>query len=140
MLFRSPPPAADLESIGKMADTAIAAGPDHEFWYYFQFVKGLAEYRLRHFASAVERLQKVAAREGDPTRTEAAYMVLAMAQYQLKQVDEARATLVNGINFADANRAARYGPQWNDERTAQLLMREARALIERPAKASDQPK
>src|SRR5713101_8044303 len=40
-----PPPAADLETIGKMADTAVAAGPDHKFWHYFQFVKGLAEYR-----------------------------------------------------------------------------------------------
>ena len=57
-------------------------------------------------------------------------MVLAMAQHQLKQVDEARATLAKGIKFADANVARIDGPQWNDQMSAHVLMREARALIE----------
>jgi Flp pilus assembly protein TadD len=135
-----PPPAADLETIGKMADTAVAAGPDHKSWHYFQFVKGLAEYRQGHFASAAEWLQKVAGREGDPHRTVAAYMVLAMAQYQLKQVDEARATLAKGVKLADSKLATLGGPQWNDQITAQVLTREARTLIERDAKTSDQTK
>ena len=125
-----PPAAADLETISKMADTAIAAGPNHEFWDYFQFVKGLAEYRQGHFSSAAEWLQKVVAHESDPYRTVAAYMVLAMAQHQLKQVDDARATLAKGIEMAEAKIATPGSPQWNDQMAARLLMREAKELIE----------
>jgi len=135
-----PPSAADLETLGKMADTAVAAGPGHKSWNYFQFVKGLAEFRQGHFASAKEWLEKVAAHEGDPNRTVAAHMVLAMAQYQLKQNDEARATLAKGLKIADARVTRVDGPQWNDQMTARLLMREAKRLIEGNSEATDQAK
>src|SRR6266542_1787445 len=135
-----PPSAADLETLGKMADTAVAAGPGHKSWNYFQFVKGLAEFRQGHFASAKEWLEKVAAHEGDPNRTVAAHMVLAMAQHQLKQNDEARATLAKGRKIADAKVTRVDGPQWNDQMTARLLMREAKTLIEGNSEASDQSK
>jgi len=125
-----PPPAADLEVIGKMVDTAVAAGPNHQFWDYFQFVKGLCEYRNGRFAGAMEWLQKVAPHESDPNRTVEAYMVLAMAQHQLKQVDEARATLATGLKIAEAKLVKLGSPQFNDQIAAQILMREARALIE----------
>jgi Flp pilus assembly protein TadD len=122
-----PPPAATFEAIDKMVETAMKAGPTHQYWDNFQFVKGLAEYRQGHFASATERLQRVAAHERDPNRTLAAYMTLTMAQHQLKQVDEARATLAKGIKFAESGTG---GPFWNDQMTANVLMGEARKLIE----------
>jgi Flp pilus assembly protein TadD len=127
------PPAADLEAIGKMVDTAVAAGPNHRYWDYFQFVKGLFEYRSGHFAEAAEWVQKVTAHESDPNRTVEAYMVLAMAQHQLKQVEEARATLGKGIKMADTKLGRPGSPQWNDQMAAQVLMREARTLIENPS-------
>src|SRR4029077_1182327 len=43
-----PPPAADLERLAKMADTAVAAGPNDSSWPYYVVVKGLAEYRRGH--------------------------------------------------------------------------------------------
>src|SRR5947207_4174534 len=125
-----PPPAADLETIGKMVDTAVAAGPRHQFWDYFQFVKGLYEYRHGHFAGAAEWLQKVVEHEGDPNRTVAACMVLAMSQHQLNQVSEARATLARGLKITDARLGRPGSPQWNDQIAAQIFTREARALIE----------
>ena len=125
-----PPPAADLETIGKMVDTAVAAGPRHQFWDYFQFVKGLYEYRHGHFAGAAEWLQKVVEHEGDPNRTVAACMVLAMSQHQLNQVNEARLTLARGLKIADARLGRPGSPQWNDQIAAQTLMSEAKALIE----------
>ncbi|HEY2573268.1 MAG TPA: tetratricopeptide repeat protein, partial [Verrucomicrobiaceae bacterium] len=134
-----PPPAADLEVIGKMVGTAVAAGPNHQYWDYFQFVRGLYEYRNGRFASAAEWLQKVTTHESDPNRTVEAHMVLAMAQHQLKQVDEARATLAKGLKIADAKLTRPGSPQWNDQISAQTLMREARALIENNPGTNSKP-
>jgi len=135
-----PPPATDLETIGKMVDTAVAAGPHHQFWDYFQFVKGLYEYRHGHFAGAVEWLQKVVEHEGDPNRAVAACMVLAMSQHQLNQVAQAGATLARGLKIADARLGRPGSPQWNDQIAAQMFMREARTLIESGVKTSGEIK
>src|SRR5215471_2756641 len=59
-----PAPATELQTIGKMADTALASDPGHPFRPYFEFAKGFSEYRLRHFESAAEQLEKVAAKFG----------------------------------------------------------------------------
>ena len=129
-----PPAAANLVTIGKMADTAVAAGSNHEAWEYFEFVKGLSEYRQGHFPTAVEWLGKIDVQNGDLYRSVQTQMVLAMAQHQLKQVDEARATLAKGLQSANT-RLPKAGQgaldeQWNDWIIAHLLMREAQALIE----------
>jgi eukaryotic-like serine/threonine-protein kinase len=129
-----PSPGTNFESITRMVNTALAAGNKHPFWNYFQFVKGLAEYRQGHFENSAEWLQKVLADQRDPHRTMAAYMVLAMAEHQLKQPDAARATLAKGAKLADAHVASIHGPQWNDQMAARVLMAEAKALIESEAK------
>jgi predicted negative regulator of RcsB-dependent stress response len=113
-----------------MINTALAAGPDHPYWGYFQFVKGLAEYRQGHFSTAAEWVQKVTPDRRDPNRTLAANMVLAMAQFQLKQTDQARVTLAKGVEFANANVQNTQGPQWHDQLSARLFMQQAKALIE----------
>jgi len=48
-----PPASADLVTISNLAEIASAAGPDNTDWPFFQFAKGLAEYRLGQFASAL---------------------------------------------------------------------------------------
>ena len=132
-----PPATTDFEAIDKMVGTAVDAGPNHKLWDYFQFVKGLAEYRQGRFGSAVEWVQKVVGHDRDPNRTVAAYMVLAMAQHQLKQQDEARATLAKGLEIAKERVARLDGVQWIDQMSARVLMRQARALIEGEPKAGD---
>src|SRR6266542_2051556 len=129
-----PPPAADLTAIARMAETAVAAGPNHQYWPYSQFVKGLAEYRQGRFASAAEWFQKALSQSVDVYRTVQAHMTLAMAQHQLKQAEEARVTLAKGLELAEQRfpKAGKIGldEQWYDWIIAQVLMREAKALIE----------
>ena len=129
-----PASGTDFESITRMVNTALAAGTNHQYWTYFQFVKGLAEYRQGHFDNTVEWVQKALANQRDPHRTLAAYSVLAMAQHQLKQTDAARETLAKGAALAEAHVASIHGPQWNDQISARVLMAEARALIESDSK------
>ncbi|HEX4645509.1 MAG TPA: tetratricopeptide repeat protein, partial [Verrucomicrobiae bacterium] len=131
-----PPPAADLESIGKMVDVAVAAGPNHSYWEWFEFVKGLYEYRRGHFPAAVEWLQRIAPQQGHLPLNVAEDMVLAMAQHKLGQASEARATLAKGVGLGDgklekSNREG-LGQDWINWIIANALTREAQALIESP--------
>jgi serine/threonine protein kinase/Flp pilus assembly protein TadD len=120
-----PPSPADFEAISKWVDTAVAAGAGHNCWVYFQLVKGLAEYRLGHFAEAVKWLQDAAANQSTPAHTVQAYMIWAMADYQLKKFDEARSLLAKGVKLAESDS----GGLWNHRLIAQMLIREAEALI-----------
>ena len=123
------PPGGSLERLAKMADTAVAAGPGDNSWPYYQFVKGLAEYRQGHFAGAMDWLQKVAAQEGVPARTAEADAILAMAHYQLGQTNAARAALADGIKLAETKLTRPDRIDWNDVLIAKFLLREANALI-----------
>jgi serine/threonine protein kinase/Flp pilus assembly protein TadD len=128
-----PPASADLETLSKMADTAISAGPGQGGWPYFQLVKGLAEYRLGHFTNALEHLARVQAWSGkpDPYRTTQADLIVAMAQYQLGQKDQARATLstaVERINTKLAKLERGLDEQWDDWLRVQILLREAKGI------------
>jgi tetratricopeptide (TPR) repeat protein len=124
-----PPAPAQLERLAKMADLAVAAGPNDKSWPDFQFVKGLAEYRQGHFASAEKWLQETLAQSKDAALTVQADMLLAMTQFQLKQIDEARATLAKGVQLADAKFPKPNVANWSDELTARVLMHEARTLL-----------
>ena len=65
-----------------------------------------------------------------------AYMVLAMAQYQLNQHEEARAAFAKGVEIEEAKLpkldSGDLGPgwYWRDWIIAHALMNEAKALIE----------
>jgi len=137
---------ADLDTVAKMADTAVAADTNHWAMTWFQFAKGLAEYRQGRFVSAVEWTQKVLAKAGEqPVRDVQAYMVLAMAQHQLKHLGEARAALAKGVEIAETKlpklNSGDLGGGWSDWIIANILMGEAKSLIEgTPAAASDPPK
>jgi serine/threonine protein kinase len=77
-----PPPQSSLSKLATLADRALAAGSANSDWPYFQFVKGLIEYRQGNFRQAVEPLQSVISQGGVASRTLQAYCVLAMAQYR----------------------------------------------------------
>ena len=129
-----PSPGADLTTESKWADTAVTVGKNHQYLAYFQFVKGLAEYRQSHFASAVEWTQKtLSGAEADFNLDVEAHMVLAMAQYQSKQMDQARAALDKGVEIAGTKLpkldSGDFGGGWLDWIIAQALMSEAKALI-----------
>lgn len=125
-----PPPNANLQTLAKMADTAISVGPTDSDWVFYEFLKALAEYRLGHFATAVDWAQKVVTQGAEPPRSVEAYAVLAMAQYQQQQVSEARATLTAGREFVRQKLDSYQGVNWHDKIIAQTLMAEAGALIQ----------
>jgi eukaryotic-like serine/threonine-protein kinase len=134
-----PPPASDLPAIQKLADTAAAAGPDHPLWLYFQFAKGLAEYRQGHFEGATNWLQMALAntnRQGAAILypKAQAFLVLAMARHQLHQFWPTRDALSEGCwiaeNYLPHADSPIAGDNANDRIMVQVLMREARALIE----------
>jgi eukaryotic-like serine/threonine-protein kinase len=127
-----PPPAADLPLIAKMADLAITMG-ENKPRPYFLFARGFAEYRLGHFESAAEWMEKVVVFQGDLYRTVQAQMVLAMALHQLRKTDQARETFAKGLEIAET-RFPKSGKgldeQWHDWVIAHALIREAKALLE----------
>jgi tetratricopeptide (TPR) repeat protein len=49
-----PDSGANLDTVSKMADTAVARGQDSRYFAWFQSDKGLAEYRQGRFASAAK--------------------------------------------------------------------------------------
>jgi tRNA A-37 threonylcarbamoyl transferase component Bud32 len=131
------PPATDLPAIQRMADTAMAAGPSHPLWEYFQFAKGFTEYREGHFEKAIEWLEKISSgwrgKEAEPYRSAEAYFLIAMARHQLHQFWPARGAFSEGswvaTRFLPPPDAPAISPNV-DWIIVQLLMREAQALIE----------
>ena len=129
-----PASGVDLDVVAKMADTAAAA-TNHMDTRWFQLVKGLAEYRQGRFPGAAEWVNKTLTGTGkEPERDVQAYMVLAMAHYQLKQTDEARAAFASGGEIERTKlpklESGDIGGMWLDWIIAHALMREAKALIE----------
>ncbi|HLH53319.1 MAG TPA: protein kinase [Verrucomicrobiae bacterium] len=125
-----PPDPDQLDQLSTMADTALRAGPGNSEWPYFQFAKGLAEYRRGDFKNAIEPLQNVIANRADPTRTVQAYSVLAMAQYHQHQVEAAKASLDAATVLEKEKLEKVEGLVWNDRLTALVLLKEAREVIE----------
>ena len=129
-----PSPGADLTTESNWANTAVTEGENHPYLAYFQFVKGLAEYRQGHFASAAEWTQKVLTQTGEvPFRDVEAYMVMAMAQHRSRQPDQARAALAKGVEIAETKLpkldSGDLGDDWLDWIIAHALMSEAKALL-----------
>jgi TolA-binding protein len=134
-----PSSGADLATVERLADAALMAATKDLYLSYYQFTKGLVEYRQGRFASASDWMRKSI---DDPfygnghNRYVQSYMVLAMAQQQLKQHDEARAAFAKGIEIKEAKLPKLdsgdlgTGWYWRDWIIAHALMNEAKALIE----------
>jgi tetratricopeptide (TPR) repeat protein len=130
-----PPSGVDSAVVDRWAERAVTIGKDSRDLPYFQFAKALAEYRQGRFASTVDWTQKALVKlGGDSFRDAQAYMVLAMAQHQLKQGDESHAALAKGLEVVDTHlpklESGDIGDAWIDWIIAHALMSEARGLIE----------
>jgi serine/threonine protein kinase len=139
---------ADLATLERLADAALrtaARETNNPYLSYNQFSKGLVEYRQGRFTNASGWMHKSI---DDPfygsghMRYVSSYMVLAMAQHQVKQHDAARAAFAKGIEIADAKLpkldSGNLGTQWywRDWIVAQALIKEAKTLIEGPPSGS----
>jgi tetratricopeptide (TPR) repeat protein len=132
---------ADLTIETKLANAAVTFDERSGVSPWFQFCKGLAEYRVGNFNAAKEWMQKVLVRVSDGSmRDVGAYMVLAMAEHRLHQANEAQATLAEGIALAKRRlpelSSGDLGDGWMDWVFAHALMREAKALLDGPGSQS----
>jgi hypothetical protein len=106
----------------------------HELVRWFQLCKALSEYRQGHFASAVDWANKaLGSARPLPERDAAAHLVLAMAQRQLKEGSAAHLALDTAKEIINGKLpeldAADLGAYWIDRIIADILLREAEALI-----------
>ena len=126
-----PPTAEELTTITKMADVVTKGEVNDNNWGFNLFAKGFTEYRLGHYANAADLMQKIIPLDvGSHCRTEA-YLVLAMAQYQLGQSKQSQASFAEAVHEVnhDLPKAGHLGDEWNDWITIHILMREALALM-----------
>src|SRR5258708_40353700 len=75
----------DLQSAGRLAETAVNVGRDDWAMPYFEVCKALSEYRQGHFNAAADWAQKALDRSDVPYLMAHAYAVRAMALWQLGQ-------------------------------------------------------
>jgi hypothetical protein len=118
-----------------MADTAVRLGADNPNFVYFHHAKSLAAYRCGQFSDAAEWAGKVLVQAGQDFHRDAqAFLVLAMAQHELGRTGDARASLARGVEIIETRLPALdsgdLGGLWGDWNIAQVLLREAKALVE----------
>ena len=137
-------PGCDLTIEARLADVAATLGQGYEMEPWAQLCKGLAEYRQGRYASALTWVGKALGPGEKGTRRDVeCYMVMAMAQHHLMQIEQARLSLAKGIRILEAKvpllEGGDLGDGWVDWLIAHALMREARALIETsaPPRAAD---
>jgi hypothetical protein len=130
-------PATNIDLAACLAlarQTAVAATNDLHF-VAGALVLGLAEYRAGRFSEAgAQAAAALAAADQDAALQAQASAVLALARAQLNQTNLARATLTTGdlVLQSDVPKAESgdLGPHWEEVVAAQVLMQEAKSLIE----------
>jgi serine/threonine protein kinase len=128
-----PRPGADLQPVAAMANLAVSAGEKTPGYNLFIVCKALAEYRQEHWSMAAEWADR--ASEGAfPYSKADGYAILAMSQWHMNRLNEARESLAN---CRDEVKAAlpeldspNLGQDWRDCIIAHLLLGEATQLIE----------
>jgi tetratricopeptide (TPR) repeat protein len=125
----------DLETFAKLGDAAAASETAQADFHWIQLTKGLAEYRRGHFCAAADWARRALSKAGaDPLTDVQAFMVLGMAQQQLKKGAEAQDTFAKGLQLADTKlpklENGDISDGWNDWIIAHALMREASGLVQ----------
>ena len=113
----------ELERAAALADRAVATGAKHRYFGYFLAAKGLAEYRLGRFDSAIGSLQQAEARRVTMPVTR---LALAMARQRSGQTRQAREILAAALQSYDWSETTAYVP---DMWIADVLRREAVAVV-----------
>jgi len=136
-----PLPRADVEIARDMAESALANKPANDAVPDLLFMRGFANYRLGDYPKAAEALEKAVAADGTRYHNIESLLALAMAQFQLKDVDTARKTLAKGADYA-ARKLPKPGndefsDHWNEVLPVDVLLREARTLIGEPVASGE---
>jgi Flp pilus assembly protein TadD len=126
-----PATADELAAIAKMAEVAGKGEVNDSNWGYNLMAMGLTEFRRGHYDHAVDLFSKATPLDiGSTSRTEA-WVVMAMAEYQLGQQVQSRCFFTNAVNSINhvLPKAGRLDDQWYDWINIHVLLREALATI-----------
>jgi hypothetical protein len=134
----APASGPDLAPAVALARRVVASGTNDTDSSGRQLALGLAEYRQGHFAEAADWSGKaVSAGVENPARNLQACALLALAQQQTKQAEEARANLAQAAQTFETKlpklESGDLGGQWRDWIIARILLQEATALIQAPS-------
>jgi hypothetical protein len=128
-----PQPGADLQVAGQLADTAVTLGEGTPPYALFECCKALAEYRVGHWDRAVTWAQRASANNFPYSHAES-YAILAMAECELKQNEEARSALVKCSEIVETQmpkmESGDLGGDWRDWIIAHALLAEAKSMIQ----------
>ena len=124
-----------------MAESALANKLANDAVPDLLFMRGFANYRLGDYPKAAEALENAVAADGTRYHNIESLLALAMAQFQLKDVDTARKTLAKGADYA-ARKLPKpgndeYSDHWNEVLPVDVLLREARTLIGEPVASGE---
>jgi len=127
-----PASGVDLTPIAAMADVAVSRGSNAPAAPYFLFCKSLAEFRLGHYEEAVKWAQRATASPFAHPKA-GGYSVIAMSQFKLNQLNEARAALSESQKIIDQQMPRpeqELGRDWRDWIIVHALHSEAKRMIE----------
>ena len=127
--------AADFERVQQLAGLAVTGTEKDGYYHFFMMSKGLADHRAGRYAEAVKCLERFPA-NADGTHWDATKLaVLALAHYRLGDTKEAEAALAKSKailaqKMPDPAKGRLFGDRdWHDWLHAQILCREAEALL-----------
>ena len=129
-----PRPGAELKVPAELALTAVTRGSgDSNSLPYFECCKALADYRQGHWDAAVDWAQR-ASRTSNPYALAESCAIMAIAQFELNQLEASRANLKKSADIVQNQlpklEAGRLGGDWRDWIIAHALLTEAKSTIE----------
>ncbi len=131
----APDSGVDFGRVAKLAERAVAGDEKHFGYRYAVLARGLAEYRAGRPAEAVKWLDRFGPVAGGGNREATAFAALAMAQHRVGRAEEAAAALARARailkeKMPDPAGGRPFGPpDWAEWVHAQILVREAEALV-----------
>jgi serine/threonine protein kinase len=127
-----PSTGADLKVVSALADIAVTRGSNSPALPYFQFCKSLAEFRLGRHEEAVNWARRAAGGSFLYPKASAA-AVMAMSEFKLNQLEQARTSFSNCNKLIEEQMPKPgqvIGKDWRDWIIARALQSEAKRMID----------
>jgi tetratricopeptide (TPR) repeat protein len=131
------PEPFELAQTTALAQSSSAARANEKMGEWAMFVYGLALYRSGRYDEAIKQLVETrdkSSSEHNEANECMSQLFLAMAHARLKHNAQARVEFDRGARLILSDSPADFGSSWHDWYAAQLVRREAEALLKSPAK------
>ena len=124
----------DAKRVMKLAELAMSGTEAHPDRKWFEITTGLVDYRAGQFGPAAEIITRSVPSSEGFHRDALAFSILAMAQHRLGNLEEARTSFSNAKRIILAKmpkieKGETFNDDWHDWLHAQILYREAEALL-----------